>query len=426
MGTGKHTSTPPRTIASTAVEKESAAGLTQSNLKTLRSQVELFKGSGQWREVSCPAEFKPSETAILICDMWDKHWCTGASHRCAELAPRVNERFIPLHLRAADTYDVALWPWAQERWAQTMGPDLLDVAPALRALAAASDATILIGYHYTQTLWLTRVAASAGPTMVIPTAHPEGAFHVGRVGQVFQHADRILCLAPEEGDLIDDTYGCGAKIEVVPCPVEDVARPSDAAIDAVLGPLGVARDRYGIVVGRVDPAKGSDDATRFSAEYRRAVDPGFQLVVVGPGGEDHAAVEGVVPTGFVDDATKDALVAGAAVLIQPSYMESFSLSLMEGWLLERPALIQARSRVLAGHASRSGGGLTYRGYLDFEAALATILTHPELARELGANGRGYARREFDWAKVEGQFLSAVAATHLEGARRLRRQRSRTT
>ncbi|QXC62824.1 glycosyltransferase family 4 protein [Aquihabitans sp. G128] len=346
-------------------------------------------------------------------------------HRFPVLAPRVNERFIPLHLRAADTYDVPLWPWAQERWAQTMGPDLVDVAGPLRTLAAASDATIFIGYHYTQTLWLTRVAASAGATVVIPTAHPEGAFHVGRVGQIFQHADRIICLAPEEQDLIHDTYGCGEKIDVVPCSVDDVARPSDGAVAAALARYGVERDRYAIVVGRVDPAKGSDDATRFAAEYRRAIDPSFSLVVVGPGGEGGPAVDGVVPTGFVDDATKDALVAGAAVLVQPSYMESFSLSLMEGWLLERPALIQARSRVLAGHAARSGGGLTYRGYLDFEAALATLLTRPDLARELGAKGRGYARREFDWAKVEGEFLSVAAAAQQVGAHRLRRQRSRT-
>ncbi|CAN5639140.1 glycosyltransferase family 4 protein [soil metagenome] len=346
-------------------------------------------------------------------------------HRFPVLAPRVNERFIPLHQRAADTHDVPLWPWAQERWAQTMGPDLVDVVRPLRELAAASDATVFIGYHYTQTLWLTRVAASAGPTIVIPTAHPEGAFHVRRVGQIFEHADRIICLAPEEGDLIHDTYGAGGKIDVVPCSVDDVARPSEAAIHAVLAPLGLEQEHYAIVVGRVDPAKGSDDVTRFSAEYRRAVDPRFSLVVVGPGGEGTPAVPGIVSTGFVDDATKDALVAGAAVLVQPSYMESFSLSLMEGWLLERPALVQARSRVLAGHAARSGGGITYRDYLGFEAALATLLTHPELARELGARGRDYARRAFDWAKVEGEFLSVVATAREDGARRLRRQRSRT-
>ncbi|MBX3239205.1 MAG: isochorismatase family protein [Chitinophagaceae bacterium] len=35
--------------------------------------------------------WEPSQTAIIICDMWDKHWCTGATARVAEMAPRLNE-----------------------------------------------------------------------------------------------------------------------------------------------------------------------------------------------------------------------------------------------------------------------------------------------------------------------------------------------
>lgn len=346
-------------------------------------------------------------------------------HRVRVRAARDNDRFIPLHLRAVDAHDVPLWPWAQERWAQTMGPDLLGVEPLLASVAAEADVTVVVGYHYHQTLWLTGIAAAHGATVVIPTAHPEGAFHVGRVRRMFEHADRILCLAPEEADLIAAVHGGGEKAIVVPCPVEDIARPADDAIGRTLAAHGLRQGRYAIVVGRVDPAKGSDDAVRFAAEYRRAVDPTFQLVVVGPGGDPATQVPGVVATGFVSDADKDALVAGAGVLVQPSYMESFSLALMEGWLLERPALVQRRSRVLAGHVQRSGGGLAYGDYLDFEAALATVLGHPELAQRLGRAGREYARREFAWDRVAEAFLGAMTIAADAGARRLHRQRSRT-
>lgn len=329
-------------------------------------------------------------------------------HRFAVRAPRDNDRFIPLHLRAVDAQEVPLWPWAQDRWAQTMGPELDGVEPFLASTARAADVTVIVGYHYSQSLWLTGVAAAHGSVAVVPTAHPEGAFHVGRVRQMFEHADAIVCLAQEEADLIDSVHGGGEKAVVVPCPVEDLPAPSDAGIAAALGPLGLQRGRYGIVVGRIDPAKGSDDAVRFATEYRRAVDPTFELVVVGPGGDPATAVDGVVATGFVDDATKDALVAGCGILVQPSYMESFSLSLMEGWLLERPALVQARSRVLAGHVDRSGGGITYGDYLDFEAALSTLAERPDLAGRLGAAGRAYVRRSFDWDTVAEQFLAAMA------------------
>ncbi len=32
----------------------------------------------------------PSKTAIIICDMWDQHWCRGATRRVGELAPAMN------------------------------------------------------------------------------------------------------------------------------------------------------------------------------------------------------------------------------------------------------------------------------------------------------------------------------------------------
>ena len=35
-------------------------------------------------------EWNPHETAIIICDMWDQHWCRGATSRVAELAPSLN------------------------------------------------------------------------------------------------------------------------------------------------------------------------------------------------------------------------------------------------------------------------------------------------------------------------------------------------
>jgi nicotinamidase-related amidase len=32
----------------------------------------------------------PEKTAVIVCDMWDRHWCGGASERVAKMAPRVN------------------------------------------------------------------------------------------------------------------------------------------------------------------------------------------------------------------------------------------------------------------------------------------------------------------------------------------------
>src|SRR5206468_2973772 len=35
--------------------------------------------------------WQPSQTAIIVCDMWDSHHCLNAVRRCVEMAPRMND-----------------------------------------------------------------------------------------------------------------------------------------------------------------------------------------------------------------------------------------------------------------------------------------------------------------------------------------------
>ncbi|MFO0947186.1 MAG: isochorismatase family protein [Planctomycetota bacterium] len=58
-----------------------------------RSQV-LAKDEGghnYWKVETSTVQLPASETAIIICDMWDKHWSRGATERVAAMAPRMNE-----------------------------------------------------------------------------------------------------------------------------------------------------------------------------------------------------------------------------------------------------------------------------------------------------------------------------------------------
>jgi nicotinamidase-related amidase len=36
-------------------------------------------------------DWNPKETAIVICDMWNQHWCEGATARVAEMAPQMDK-----------------------------------------------------------------------------------------------------------------------------------------------------------------------------------------------------------------------------------------------------------------------------------------------------------------------------------------------
>jgi nicotinamidase-related amidase len=55
----------------------------------LRSRVEAFKGSGEWSPVAIQRSVPVEKTAVLICDMWDKHWCSGATGRVNGLVVRM-------------------------------------------------------------------------------------------------------------------------------------------------------------------------------------------------------------------------------------------------------------------------------------------------------------------------------------------------
>lgn len=46
---------------------------------------------GGLRLVSETASWAPARTAVIVCDMWNAHWCAGATRRVAEMAPRAND-----------------------------------------------------------------------------------------------------------------------------------------------------------------------------------------------------------------------------------------------------------------------------------------------------------------------------------------------
>lgn len=50
-----------------------------------------FVGAGENTAKTDFKDWKPEETAIIICDMWNQHWCRGATSRVAEMAPVMNQ-----------------------------------------------------------------------------------------------------------------------------------------------------------------------------------------------------------------------------------------------------------------------------------------------------------------------------------------------
>jgi nicotinamidase-related amidase/type 1 glutamine amidotransferase len=82
-------------VAGNAIELAAgdAGGNSASKPLTLhvRKRVETKRGSDRFHSVTETVAWDPAKTAIIVCDMWNVHWCKGATRRVAEMAPRMNE-----------------------------------------------------------------------------------------------------------------------------------------------------------------------------------------------------------------------------------------------------------------------------------------------------------------------------------------------
>lgn len=75
-----------------AVSLPSASSFAAGTLDlTVRRQQKDTGGLEGWRSTETAVKWEPRETAVIVCDMWDEHWCRGATARVAEMAPRMNE-----------------------------------------------------------------------------------------------------------------------------------------------------------------------------------------------------------------------------------------------------------------------------------------------------------------------------------------------
>jgi nicotinamidase-related amidase len=53
---------------------------------TLRKRIQPYRASDTWAEANFEQSLAPAKTAIVITDMWDKHWCRGATERVGQIA----------------------------------------------------------------------------------------------------------------------------------------------------------------------------------------------------------------------------------------------------------------------------------------------------------------------------------------------------
>ena len=341
-----------------------------------------------------------------------------AIHRFRVARPRDVEQFSDFSGRL--TAGVEPLPLElQEEWMRLQGPWVPELVEDLEANHDELDAVIVVTYLYWQTWAVLRALSGRVPTLFLPAAHDEPTLRFPLFELVFALPDAIGYLTPEEAEVVRERLPAAANGAVLGAGVDLDAIASPDAVAEFRARHGLGERRYLVVVGRLDPGKGSDELYDYFVEYRRR-NPrrDVALVVVGEPVFPLAPHPDVIVTGFVDESTRQAAVAGATIAMQPSYFESFSLVLSEAWVQRKPALVQRACAVTNGQARRSGGAIPYRGYAEFEAAVDLLLDRPELAAALGARGRRYVEEQHSWDVVLPRYervLRALAELRVSAA-----------
>ncbi len=239
-------------------------------------------------------------------------------------------------------------------------------------------------------------------SIIIPCLHDESYAYMNIFRDRFSKVAGMIFLSKPEADLTKKLYQL------------------DNVYSAVLGGGGFSEitfnkdiflERYNIkepyilYMGRKDVGKNVDILLRYFAMYKKRMKNKLKLILLG-GGEIEVPSfvrDDVYDLGFVTYEDKYNAAAGALFLCQPSQNESFSLVIMESWLCKRPILVNEQCAVTKHFARESKGGLYFKDYFEFESCINYFLYHPDIADEMGENGREYVLHNFMWDVIVQKY-----------------------
>lgn len=347
---------------------------------------------------------------------WADEYAAGTStidgvavHRFPVARPRDPAQFADVSSRVTlGTEPMALE--LQEEWMRLQGPWTPGLVEWLDEHCEEFDVAVFVTYLYWTSWAGLRALAGRIPALLVPTAHDEPTLRLPMFNLLFALPDAMAFLTEEEMALVGERFPGAPPGAVLGAGVDLGAADAPERVREFRDRFGLDDRPYLVVVGRFDPAKGSTELVEYFAAYRdRNPQRDLALVVVGEPMYDLGEHPDLIVTGFVDEATRRAAVAGAVIAVQPSYFESFSLVLAEAWVAGKPALVQRECAVTNGQAHRSGAGIPYRGYAEFEAAVDLLLDSPDLAATLGRRGRRFVETSYEWETVLPRYERVLRA-----------------
>jgi glycosyltransferase involved in cell wall biosynthesis len=295
-----------------------------------------------------------------------------------------------------------------ERWVDLQGPN----APALAERATSATADVVVFYPYLYYPTVRAIGRTRAPAVLHPAAHDEPALQLPVFDRVLTAADGLVFQTEAERQLVQRRVPVASHLQLLlglGVNDPDARRAAGGSESARPTARSAARsaaqpeDPYLVCLGRVDRYKGVHLLVDLFAAYK-ARHPGLlRLVLAGPVVDPPAARSDVDMVGVVSEDDKWDLLAGALALVSPSPWEAFSLAVAESWSARTPVLVHAGCGATVEHCRRSGGGISFAGFGEFEVAVERLCADAIWRRSLGERGRAYVDERFRWPEVIDRY-----------------------
>jgi len=274
----------------------------------------------------------------------------------------------------------------------------------LGELAAHFDRIVVGPYLFGITHAVARIAPEK--TLLVPCLHDEPFAYLSVMRELFTRCRTIAFNSEPERDLAGRLYGQSC----LAMPVVGMGFPPFKADPEFFKRRHDIRAPYLIYSGRREVLKGTPLLMDYLDVFRKRTKRDVRLVLTGAGAIEPPAdlVSSILDLGFVDDQEKWNAMAGALAFCHPSVNESFGIVIMEAMLAGTPVLVHAAGDVLREACRRSGGGLWFRHYPDFEEALVRLMDQPGLTERLAAGGQAYVRKTYAVDAVTKRWMEALS------------------
>lgn len=249
-----------------------------------------------------------------------------------------------------------------------------------------------------------------GQISLVPCFHDEPQFYWQTTERLLRNAKHIFFNSIEEKEMTIKRYGtrvgrrlvesvvAGVGVELPPC--EDETPDTTSLPDIRSLPKS-----YFVYAGRKEIGKNVHLLCKWFADYAEKFNSGAKLVFIGGGDASLVpASEHFMDFGFVSESLKRRLIQGSKGIINLSENESFSIVIMEGWLLNVPAIVSANCAVTMNHVRRCDGGLYVATSDEFALALKFLEEQEGVRRRMAENGRRYVARTFSFDAVLLRYL----------------------